>query len=149
MGNQTQLEVVVNRNSPDWGTSRVSPAVADKLTHLLTSVSYLSSSNRDLIRSLRGSIDELRELRSTLMKRQARGFVSGPKTSSDGELTTRFGLTRREVQVATLLAQGRSNEAIAKELEISAHTARHHTQRILSKLEVHSRGEAGAKIRNF
>jgi hypothetical protein len=27
------------------------------------------------------------------------------------------------------------------------HTARHHTQRILSKLEVHSRGEAGAKLR--
>jgi DNA-binding NarL/FixJ family response regulator len=139
----------VNRNSPDWGTSRVAPAVADKLTHLLSSVSDLSSSNRALIRSLRGSIDELRELRSSLMKRPAGGLLSVPNTSREGELTTRFRLTRREVQVATLLAQGRSNQAIAKELKIRAHTARHHTQRILSKLEVHSRGEAGAKIRNF
>jgi DNA-binding NarL/FixJ family response regulator len=51
-----------------------------------------------------------------------------------------MGLTRREAQVARLLARGRSNQAIAQELNISAHTARHHTQRILSKLEVHSRG---------
>jgi DNA-binding NarL/FixJ family response regulator len=63
------------------------------------------------------------------------------------QLQTRYGLTRREVQVAGLLAQGRSNSGIAQDLRISAHTARHHTQRILSKLEVHSRGEAGAKIR--
>jgi DNA-binding CsgD family transcriptional regulator len=58
-----------------------------------------------------------------------------------------FGLTQREAQVARLLSQGRSNQAIARDLEISEHTARHHTQRILAKLEVHSRGEAGAKIR--
>jgi DNA-binding NarL/FixJ family response regulator len=62
-------------------------------------------------------------------------------------LIRHFGLTRREAQVATLLSQGRSNQAIARELNISEHTARHHTQRILAKLEVHSRGEAGAKIR--
>ncbi|HZN99276.1 MAG TPA: LuxR C-terminal-related transcriptional regulator, partial [Gemmatimonadales bacterium] len=59
----------------------------------------------------------------------------------------RFGLTQREEQVAILLAHGRSNQTIARELQISVHTARHHTQRILSKLQVHSRGEAGAKIR--
>jgi DNA-binding NarL/FixJ family response regulator len=56
-------------------------------------------------------------------------------------------LTRREAEVAELLSQGRSNQAIARALNISEHTARHHTQRILSKLEVHSRGEAGAKLR--
>jgi DNA-binding CsgD family transcriptional regulator len=32
-------------------------------------------------------------------------------------------------------------------LGISAHTARHHTQRVLAKLKVHSRAEAGAKLR--
>ena len=46
-----------------------------------------------------------------------------------------------------LLAQGRSNVAIAKTLGISTHTARHHTQRVLAKMRVHSRAEAGAKLR--
>lgn len=139
----------MNKNLPDSGTSRrVAPAVADKLTRLLTSFSYLRSSNRALIKSLHGSIEEMRELRSDLKKTRARGLVSSTRDSLESELTMRFGLTRREVQVATLLARGRSNQAIARELKISAHTARHHTQRILSKLEVHSRGEAGAKIRD-
>ena len=53
----------VNKNLPDSGTSRrVAPAVADKLTRLLTSFSYLRSSNRALIKSLHGSIEEMREL---------------------------------------------------------------------------------------
>ena len=55
-----------------------------------------------------------------------------------------FGLTARETEVAMLLAQGRSNVAIAKTLGISTHTARHHTQRVLAKMKVHSRAEAGA-----
>jgi DNA-binding CsgD family transcriptional regulator len=58
-----------------------------------------------------------------------------------------FGLTARETEVAMLLAKGRSNVSIAKTLGISTHTARHHTQRVLVKLRVHSRAEAGAKVR--
>jgi DNA-binding CsgD family transcriptional regulator len=49
--------------------------------------------------------------------------------------------------VAAMLAQGRSNSAIAAALRISTHTARHHTQRVLAKLGVHSRAQAGAKVR--
>jgi DNA-binding CsgD family transcriptional regulator len=59
----------------------------------------------------------------------------------------RFGLTGRELEVAHLLAEGRSNAAIARTLSISPHTARHHTQRVLGKLGVHSRAEAGARLR--
>ena len=118
-----------------------------KLTDLLTSFSDLRSNNRALVRTLQGSIHELRELRSNLRKQHAPGARSGTDTARDSRLAERFSLTRREVQVANLLAQGLSNQAIAQELKISAHTARHHTQRVLSKLGVHSRGEAGAKIR--
>jgi DNA-binding NarL/FixJ family response regulator len=108
--------------------------------------SSLPNNNQHLLNEIRGTIDELRELRGKLLS-------SNPVTQEpDGQgelqdLRTRFGLTRREVQVAKLLALGRSNQAIARELKISSHTARHHTQRILSKLEVHSRAEAGAKLR--
>lgn len=55
------------------------------------------------------------------------------------ELRTRFGFTRRQLQVLELLRQRRSNAEIAEALRISEHTARHHTEMVLSKLGVHSR----------
>ena len=119
---------------------------ANKLADLLISFSSLRSSNRALMQSLHGSIDELRALRSNLKKQRGAGQVT-TEHSGERDLAQEFGLTRRELQVARLLAKGRSNQVIAQELKISAHTARHHTQRVLSKLEVHSRGEAAAKIR--
>ncbi|HET6836519.1 MAG TPA: LuxR C-terminal-related transcriptional regulator [Gemmatimonadales bacterium] len=139
----------MDKNSPDTNGGRpVSPLVpSDKLAELLTSFSHLRNNNQALVQTLHGSIHELRELRSSLQKQHAIGLSPGTNGKQDRSLAARFGLTRREVEVATLLAQGRSNQAIARQLKISAHTARHHTQRILSKLEVHSRGEAGAKIR--
>jgi len=48
-------------------------------------------------------------------------------------------LTRRERQVASLLALRASNTEIASRLGISAHTARRHTERILEKLNCRSR----------
>ena len=123
-----------------------SPAPAGKLVDLLISFSSLRKNNRALRQALHGSIDELRELRSSLQKQRGLGAALNDG-SGEHELTAHFGLTRRELQVARLLARGWSNFAIAQELKISAHTARHHTQRVLSKLEVHSRGEAAAKIR--
>lgn len=55
------------------------------------------------------------------------------------ELRARFGLTGREAEVAVLLLQRRSNAEIAEALELSEHTARHHTERVLHKLGVNSR----------
>ncbi|GLC28535.1 helix-turn-helix transcriptional regulator [Roseisolibacter agri] len=60
-------------------------------------------------------------------------------TATADELRARFGLTGREAQVAVLLLQRRSNAEIAEALELSEHTARHHTERVLHKLGVKSR----------
>jgi len=137
-------------------TPTMSPAAwevdrTDRLSKLLSSFSSLHSSNRLLVDRIRGSISELRQLRKqlrgTYSDRQPASHNGNARPNGNGQLQERFGLTRREAEVARLLAQGRSNQAIARELKISAHTARHHTQRILSKLEVHSRSEAGAKLR--
>jgi len=121
---------------------------ADRFQDLLSTFWTLRSSNRVLVDQLRGSLGQLRELRRKLNERSRFSLdgATAPK-SSDEKLMSKFGLTRRETQVATLLSRGHSNQAIARELEISEHTARHHTQKILAKLDVHSRGEAGAKIR--
>jgi DNA-binding CsgD family transcriptional regulator len=57
------------------------------------------------------------------------------------ELQVRYGLTRRETETARLLAARRGNSEIAHVLGMSAHTARHHTEKILLKLGVSSRRE--------
>jgi len=53
-------------------------------------------------------------------------------------------LTPRERDVLTLLAEGLSTEAIAKKLFISPKTVGTHVQRMLAKLDIHSRAEAVA-----
>jgi DNA-binding NarL/FixJ family response regulator len=51
-------------------------------------------------------------------------------------------LTRREDAVLALIAEGRSNEDIATELNISPNTARNHVSNILDKLQAESRTQA-------
>jgi DNA-binding NarL/FixJ family response regulator len=53
-------------------------------------------------------------------------------------------LTRRELQVLRLLAEGRRQADIANELVISPRTVGTHIEHILGKLGVHSRAEAVA-----
>ena len=48
-------------------------------------------------------------------------------------------LTVREVQIATLVAQGKSNKQIAKQLQISKWTVSTHLRRIFMKLRVDNR----------
>jgi len=69
-----------------------------------------------------------------------------PVMPSPLALADRFNLTASEAGVASLLAQGHSNDAIARLLDISPHTARHHTENVLLKLNVHSRAEVGGKV---
>lgn len=54
-------------------------------------------------------------------------------------------LTRRELEVLTYLAYGRSNAEIAADLVVSVRTVSTHVERILDKLDVHSRGAAAAR----
>jgi two-component system NarL family response regulator len=51
-------------------------------------------------------------------------------------------LTKRELEVLQLLAQGCSNQAIGERLYVSRNTVRNHVQNVLIKLQVHSKLEA-------
>lgn len=64
----------------------------------------------------------------------------------DDELRTRFALTPRESEVARLMADRLSNFEIARRLQISIHTVRRHSERVLAKLEVHSRNDVRAAL---
>ena len=55
-----------------------------------------------------------------------------------------LGLTRREIDVLRLVAEGSSNSAIAQTLFISPKTVSVHVSNILAKLEVSNRGQAAA-----
>jgi DNA-binding CsgD family transcriptional regulator/tetratricopeptide (TPR) repeat protein len=63
-----------------------------------------------------------------------------PKTSANPA-----GLTARELEVLELLAEGLPNAEIAERLVVSPRTVDHHVSAILRKLDVRTRGEAGAQ----
>lgn len=58
-----------------------------------------------------------------------------------GWLRTKHGLTAREIDVALLIARGRSKTFIADELFISENTVRTHSKNVYAKLGIHSREE--------
>jgi DNA-binding NarL/FixJ family response regulator len=70
----------------------------------------------------------------------ARPRTAGRRPASPGAHLAR--LTRREVEVLVLLAQGHSNPEIADELVISRKTVSAHLEHIYAKLGVRSRTRA-------
>jgi DNA-binding CsgD family transcriptional regulator len=54
-------------------------------------------------------------------------------------------LTRRELEVLALMAEGASNKAIARRLGISVHTAKFHVGSLLDKLDATGRTDAVAQ----
>jgi two-component system nitrate/nitrite response regulator NarL len=81
----------------------------------------------------------LARVRALLRRAQA-----GRPANGNGTGNGNGGLTSRELQVLHLLAEGRSQSEIAKELVISPKTVGTHLERILGKLGVHSRAQAVA-----
>jgi DNA-binding CsgD family transcriptional regulator len=100
-----------------------------------------------------GATGDPAELRRLLAARPIDGVLA--LTPSGGDLvdflddpaeldTGDAGLTPREREVLTALADGASNKIIARRLGISFHTAKFHVAAILAKLDVDTRTEAVA-----
>ncbi len=68
------------------------------------------------------------------------GGISGLRLVAPDEL----GLTPREQEVLTLLAEGASNKLIARRLGISVHTAKFHVGSLLNKFDAVGRTDAVA-----
>jgi DNA-binding NarL/FixJ family response regulator len=54
-------------------------------------------------------------------------------------------LTPRELEVLAALAEGMTNKAIARRLDISLHTVKFHVESVFRKLGARTRTEAAAK----
>ncbi len=71
----------------------------------------------------------------TLFSEIARDVVTNGGTQDPESVR----MTSREREVIDLIAEGMSNKAIAKELQISIHTVKSHLRNIMEKLTLHSR----------
>jgi DNA-binding NarL/FixJ family response regulator len=65
--------------------------------------------------------------------------------ASDDDKRAATPLTPRELEVLTLMAAGASNKVIARDLDISIHTAKFHVASILAKLDATGRTDAVAQ----
>jgi ATP/maltotriose-dependent transcriptional regulator MalT len=82
---------------------------------------------------------QARELLATLAESQPAPAAPLPPPS------TGPGLTRREVEVLRLVADGLNNQAIGERLFVSDHTVHRHLANIFNKLSVSSRAAAVAQ----
>jgi DNA-binding NarL/FixJ family response regulator len=86
------------------------------------------------------------ELIGRVRRLVARAAAAGTGPAPDQALARpQFDLTRRELQVLRLLANGLDQREIARELSISPKTVSTHIQNLLAKLGVHSRAQAIAE----
>lgn len=99
---------------------------------------------RTQIEELAATIDDV-DLREGFL-RGAGGMVPAmrPPTARQAAKQEYGGLTRRERQVAGVVAQGLTNQEIADELVVSIKTVEAHVTRILSKLGFSSRAQIAA-----
>lgn len=77
-----------------------------------------------------------------LHERGIRGVPRGPRRVTQHNPAS---LTAREIEVLALIAQGLRNTDVAERLFLSPKTVDHHVSAILRKLDVRTRGEAGAE----
>ena len=69
---------------------------------------------------------------------------TAPEQPSTG--AQQLELTRREKEVAVLVAQRLTNRQIASELVLSEHTVHRHVAGILKKLDLHSRDQVASRL---
>ncbi len=98
----------------------------------------------DLVKAVRGAARGEPQLHPDAA-RMLMGLATRPKPAADHSVT----LTDRERDVIALLAEGRSNKQIARELSISETTVKGHVANILGKLELADRTQAAVyAVRN-
>lgn len=121
--------IVTRRKSPDWAKQSEVAEVRTALARYRLKATFAWAGllyNRDAV--------------MTLTERM-------PSRSLNSEqLESRFGLTRREMETAQLMARGYSNREVAAAMGISLNTARRHCEHVLLKLNVHSRAAVAARL---
>jgi two-component system response regulator NreC len=93
----------------------------------------------DLITSIRAAYAGEIYIYPSLAKALVADFLG--RSSQESEHTSIDGLTTREQEVLSMLAEGLSNDEIGTTLSISRHTVARHRENLMRKLQLHSRSE--------
>lgn len=93
----------------------------------------------DLITSIRAAFAGEIYIYPSLAKALVADFLG--RSSQENEKASLDGLTTREQEVLSLLAEGYSNDEIGETLQISKHTVARHRENLMRKLELHSKSE--------
>jgi DNA-binding NarL/FixJ family response regulator len=100
---------------------------------------------------LKGAVQE--EVLAAIRTVAAGGAVFGPgaaqRVLAGGRRRSNPDLTEREAQVLALIADGRDNGAIARELGVSVKTVQNHVSHVLAKLQVRDRTQAALRMRGL
>jgi DNA-binding CsgD family transcriptional regulator len=86
----------------------------------------------------------IESLDPSLILSAAAVLASGYKLMPERTNAVALRLSSREKEVAALLVDGASNKVIARELDISVHTAKFHVTAVLDKLGARNRADAVA-----
>lgn len=92
----------------------------------------------ELLTAIRAAAKGEVYLYPSLAKLLVRDYISGGRPMDE---QTSSGLTEREQEILTHLAEGENNEEIATSLVISPKTVARHRENIMRKLNLHSRSE--------
>ncbi len=100
---------------------------------------------------LKGAVQE--EVAAAIRTVAAGGAVFGAgaaqRVLAGGRRPYAAHLTEREAEVLTLVADGRSNPEIARELGVSVKTVQNHVSNVLAKLQVRDRTQAALRVRGL
>ncbi len=128
------------------------------LAHVIESVLQDAAAGRESLRPSPGQKARAHELEARIAALEARlreiaGLVADPAGEAaniDPGLEQRLrGLSRREIEIVRLLAEGRRVAAISRDLDLSIHTVRNHLRAIFRKVHVHSQEELLDAVRGL
>lgn len=91
---------------------------------------------------------KLTKKEEVVVVREVPVFTSGPFVLNEMKLDE-LGITKRELEILTLIASGMSNREIAEQLFVSENTVKTHSSRLFDKLNAKRRTQAVQVAKEF
>lgn len=92
-----------------------------------------TDAGQDLLKAIDTLLEDKLFFTQTISEILLDGFLEKPQPMRTENL-----LTKREIEIVSLLARGKSNKEVATDLNISLRTAETHRANIMNKLQLHS-----------